>query len=95
MNMDKRITALAAIFLTACAPKLVTLPDGSQGYSIDCSGLCCDIGDCMNTASKVCRGPYRILGQDAASTGGVVMPAGNGGVIVNGIERNMIVSCGK
>lgn len=84
----------AVLMLAACVPKPVTLPDGRQGYSIDCSGLCCDIGDCMNKAAKVCGGPYQILGQDSANSGGAVVPAGNGSVFVSGMQRTMIVSCG-
>lgn len=72
----------------------MALPDGSKGYSIDCSGGAYTIADCMNKAAEVCAGAYQIMGQDSASTGGVLMPMGNGAVFVSGLQRSMIVSCG-
>lgn len=89
----KYLIYAAVLMLAACVPKPIILPDGRQGYSIDCSGLCCDIGDCMNKAAKVCGGPYRVLESNGESTGGAVVPVGNGAVFMQGIHRTMIVSC--
>lgn len=92
--MGKRIVAVIALMLAGCAPTPIILPDGHQGYSVDCSGLCCNIGDCMNKAAKVCGGPYRILTAGSESSGGMLVPAGTGAVMVSGMQRTMIVECG-
>jgi hypothetical protein len=91
----RNVVYAVTLCLTACATAApVALPNGTKGYSIDCSGGGFSIADCMNKAAEVCKGSYQIVGQDSASTGGVVMPAGNGGVFIAGMQRTMIVSCG-
>lgn len=90
--MDAKWIVLCAA-LAGCAPTPIILPDGHQGFSVDCSGLCCNIGDCMNKAAAACAGPYKIVSVNGESTGGVIVPMGTGAMVVNGISRNMIVSC--
>jgi hypothetical protein len=55
---------LALVILSACEEKpyapMVKSPDGSEWwYDITCSG---GRGDCMNTASAVCKHGYEIVG---------------------------------
>lgn len=84
--------------LTGCVLKVgekpVTLPDGTQGYSIRCNGAARDISDCMNEAARICGGKYQIIKGETADVGGAAMPMGKGAVFVRGLHRTMIVSCG-
>lgn len=70
----------------------VVLPNGTQGYAINCPGTARDISDCMNKAAEICGAKYQILDRDGHVAGGVAVPIGSG---VQGIQRTMIVSCQK
>lgn len=84
----------AALLLAGCVvAKPVALPNGSTGYSINCSGRF-DMGDCMNKAAEVCKGPYQMVDGNSEGAGGMMMPAGNGVMAVSAIRRTLIVSCG-
>lgn len=86
---------MGALLLAGCiTAKPVALPSGEQGFAIDCGGPY-EVSDCMNKAAEVCRGPYHIVDQSAASGGGAMMPAGNGAIFVPANERIMVVGCGK
>lgn len=90
--MRRMIVSAAAIALAGCiAPKPVTLPDGSQGLAIDCSGTASDWADCMNSAAKACGGPYKVLSQAGESHGGAVVS----NVYIAAVDRTMLVQCGK
>jgi hypothetical protein len=86
---------IGLLLLAGCVTtKPVSLPSGSQGLAINCPGHHRDISDCMNEAARVCGGPYRVIDQASESNGGAFVPAGNGGVFMQGRQRTMIVSCG-
>lgn len=72
-----KIAILAAIMaLTGCASsKLVTLPDGAQGYVIK---GCHDMAKCYEKARAVCGGNYEILDKGSGTVGTV---SGAGGYV--------------
>lgn len=80
------------VLLAGCAyAKTVTLPDGSKGYSIDCSGGAMDMSYCLSKAGELCKGPYRILDQSTSDGGVIVAP----NMLMPNVKRLMIVTCGK
>lgn len=94
------LTAMLAILtvatLSACVTaRPVALPNGTQGYAIECPGAARDISDCMNKAAQVCGGRYNILDRDGNVVGGVATPVGNSAIFVQGIHRTLIVSCNR
>jgi hypothetical protein len=85
----------AAASLCGCVTERpVALPNGTQGYAINCPGAARDIADCMNEAAKVCGGKYQILDRDGNVVGGAAFATGNGAVWAQGVHRTLIVSCG-
>ena len=51
----KYITLLALVILTGCASSTTTyLPDGRQGYSLNCSGTARTWGMCYEKAGEIC-----------------------------------------
>lgn len=83
------------LFLGACAvASTLYLPNGSQGYSINCSGAALTWGACYQKASELCGSQgYQIVsadGQNGAMIGG--NPSGFFGTTV--MDRNMLISCG-
>lgn len=85
---------LPVLAIAGCvSSRPVALPDGNQGFAINCPGTARDIGDCMNEAARVCGGKYQILTRDGLVAGGVVAPVGNSAVFVQGVHRTLIVSC--
>lgn len=85
---------VCAAVLTACVTaRPVALPNGTQGYAIQCPGAARDISDCMNKAAEVCGGKYSILDREGNVVGGAMTSWNNGAVFVQGIHRTLIVSC--
>jgi hypothetical protein len=84
----------AAVIGGCVTARPVALPNGTQGYAIQCPGTARDISDCMNKAAQVCGGPYNILDREGHPTGAVATTWGNGAFFVQGVHRTMIVSCG-
>lgn len=81
-------------FLAGCiSNKPVALPDGTAGLAIDCSGTAYNWSHCMNKAAKACAGPYQVLSQDGNSPGVIVIP-GAVPMLMNAINRTMLVKCG-
>jgi hypothetical protein len=94
------LTAIPAIFAAAMLSGCVTarpvaLPNGTQGYAIQCPGAARDISDCMNKAAEVCGGKYSILDQEGNVVGGTATMVGNSAIFVQGIHRTLIVSCNR
>jgi hypothetical protein len=85
---------LLALGATACVTsRPVALPNGAQGFDINCPGTARDIGDCMNEAARICGGKYQIVDREGNVVGGAAVSAGNNSaVFVQGIHRTMIVS---
>ena len=49
------VTVLLALALSSCATsKLTYLPDGKEGYSINCSGAAVPINACFEKAGALC-----------------------------------------
>jgi hypothetical protein len=97
IRFETGIVLYANLMLVAgCAgasSRPMTLPNGRQGYVIRCHGKQHDIGGCMNTAGKICGGPYYIVNQNGQVVGGSDVLTIGGPVIVNGIDRTLIVQC--
>jgi hypothetical protein len=77
----------------------VALPNGRQGYAVNCPGARRDIGDCMNEAARACGGgPYQIVTQTGEMVGSAAFANQYGnsasGVSVHAMHRTMIVECG-
>ena len=94
-------TALLGLLLAGCATAMdVGLPDGSAGYSLNCSGQAnwgATWGACMKKAAEVCKGRgYDILARDQSSGRVTTLTAndyglwGSSAVVTN---REMIVRC--
>ena len=86
---------LVFLFLLAgCASSSEThLPDGSMGYSLNCSGSARSWGMCLEKAGSLCgaRG-YDVV----ASTGDQGAIIGGGSTVLAGgsvITRNMLIRC--
>lgn len=85
---------LPLLLLAACVTqKPVSLPNGSQGYAIDCSRGNKGISACMNRAAELCGGRYEIVMQESGSNGGVANTFGNSSVITNAVTRTLVVQC--
>lgn len=85
---------LLACVMSGCVTfKPVSLPNGTQGFAIDCSGGEHDISDCMNKAAEVCHGPYQMLNQDGSTAAVGVVPVGTGALFVPMQRRVLIVGC--
>lgn len=63
----RRAAPLAALLLAACAggPSVITLPDGSIAYRIDCDGTARGLNYCLEMAGKSCGAEgYTIVAPD-------------------------------
>jgi len=89
------LTGLAlAVILTGCVTERpVSLPNGTQGWAVQCPGAAHDISDCMNEAARICGGRYQILDRDGSTVGGAAVATGNSAVFMSGVHRTLIVSC--
>ena len=72
-----------AFLLCACGGvRNAKLPDGSEGYSINCNGEDSDWADCYNQAADKCGGPYEIVSTNTVGVRDTPM-------------RNLLVKCKK
>lgn len=57
------------------------LPDGSEGFSVNCNGMDSDWAECYNQAADMCDGgKYQIMSQNTSAVGEIPM-------------RNLIIKC--
>lgn len=69
-----------------------TLPDGTQGASINCDKNHNDWGDCYNKASEYCGGKYTVLEKNGSEQSFGYYNAGR--PFFAGIpKRNIVVRC--
>jgi hypothetical protein len=55
--LARLLVALLGLALTGCtSAKPITMPDGRQGYSLDCSGSVLTWEDCFEQADLFCKG---------------------------------------
>ena len=83
--MWKNVILLGAFAFLLCAcggARNAKLPDGSEGYSINCNGTDNDWADCYHQAADKCYGPYEIVSTNTVGVGNTPM-------------RNIIVKCKK
>lgn len=81
--MWKKVVLLicCALPLGACGgARQALLPDGSEGYSINCNGMDGDWADCYNQAADKCGGKYEVVSTNTSAVGETPL-------------RNMIVKC--
>lgn len=90
----KRTFVLLALGLGACAAqKAAYLPDGSKGFSINCSGPYLNWGACEQKAGQICgeRG-YDVVSKQgdqnaqATAAGGVFVAGAN-------VQRTFLIRC--
>ncbi|HVZ36442.1 MAG TPA: hypothetical protein VG963_28630 [Polyangiaceae bacterium] len=85
---------LAVLMLAGCATRTETyLPDGTKGYTLNCSGAALTWNACLERAGKTCgsRG-YEILDrreENGASVGGSQFGVFGGTTVT----RTMVVKC--
>lgn len=93
MNGKILLLASAAIVSGCATSKNTYLPDGRQGYSINCSGGALSWDLCYNKAGELCGGAgYDVIvktGDQGAVVGG--SPAGVFGGSV--ITRSLLIGC--
>jgi hypothetical protein len=85
---------LATALMAACAStKPVYLPDGRQGYSVDCSGTVRTWGQCLEKAGAACgsRG-YEVVDQ-AGNNSFVHNTMGGNFQVIPTASRTMIIAC--
>lgn len=82
---------LAALTLCGClnVPNPVTLPDGSQGFTIH---RCRSMNACYNKAAEICGGQYEALDSSARGYGSVTVVNGIGAGS-SGTEFEIMVKC--
>lgn len=83
------------LLLAGCVTvKPVRLPDGTQGYSLNCRPGQHEWASCMNKAAELCHGPYQIVSQNSQTSGGAYIQNGQyGGTYVQGTQNELIVAC--
>src|SRR5262249_7956901 len=92
------LVAPGLLLLASCATATdVGLPDGSQGYALNCSGTALSWGMCLKKAGEVCRGNgYDIRGRDQ-HTGQTTINTANPNYLYGGtlptVDREMFVRC--
>lgn len=97
--MNQMLSAIGIMTLIAgCASSSETyLPDGSAGYSLDCSGTLRDWGACYEKAGELCgtRG-YDIIGAQGEGGAAISGAATNNTAAVSGSTlhfRTMQIAC--
>ncbi|MGI9228076.1 MAG: hypothetical protein ACR2PU_04710 [Gammaproteobacteria bacterium] len=80
------------IFLFGCATSTPThLPDGSAGFSIDCSGGDLTWGDCDVKAGEVCHDKgYTVISKDSDTSA-----SASGDYASTDVSRTMLIKCGS
>lgn len=90
----KKIVGIVCLLMTGCATQKTTyLPDGSQGYSIDCSGQALNWGMCDTKAGQTCgsRG-YEVVRRDGEQSPTAV--ANSTGLYAGAfVQRTMLIKC--
>ena len=74
---------MASLLASGCGggPSSARLPDGTEGYSVNCNGMDNDWAQCYNAAADMCDGGrYQILSQNTSAVGDIPM-------------RNLIIKC--
>lgn len=80
------VIALVVFFVAGCAATTnpIKTPDGNQGFVVECDGSASSWAACYETASKSCKGPYRVIDRSESIT-----PTGLGPLV----RRNLIIEC--
>ena len=82
------------LLLTGCATASPTYaPDGSQGHSINCSGMALNWGMCYEKAGSLCkeRG-YTVIANDTDSMGSLAATK-DGVAGVSTVTRSLVIKC--
>lgn len=89
---------LAALLVGGCATSSqIYLPDGRQGFNINCPGAANNWGNCFAKAGEICgaRG-YDIINRDGSvvpMASGYANPYGGGFVAGGMVSRTLMVAC--
>ena len=93
--MTRSVTLIAIAALAGCAAAQKTyLADGSEGYSIDCSGQALNWGYCDRKAGELCgaRG-YEVLGKEGEQGGPTLSGNQFGLYSTQVMSRSMMIRC--
>lgn len=76
------LLGLCFAFAAGCgSAQTARLPDGSEGFSVNCNGMDNDWAECYNKAADMCDGgKYQIMSQNTSAVGEIPM-------------RNLIIKC--
>jgi hypothetical protein len=93
ISLNARIVVfVVSCMLYACTTsRQMTLPDGTQGQMIGCSGVQHDMGSCYLKAGEICPDGYDIVNQSQG--GGPNSAAASLIGAQGGIDRELIVRC--
>lgn len=94
--MKKLSLTVSALVLCGCATSSQTYaPDGSVGYSLNCSGLALTWGACLEKAGNICgtKG-YNIISA-SGDRGAIANINDTNAFAGTTISRSMLISCKK
>lgn len=88
------VAVAAAVALSSCAThKPIYLPDGRQGYSVNCSGSALSWDLCYQKAGEICKtNGYNIIAKDGEESSMVTSSQyGTYGTPI--INRSLVIAC--
>lgn len=90
--MNKYI--FVVLFLTGCASSSPTYaPDGSQGHSLNCSGLARNWGMCYEKAGNICKERGYTVVAGGTDNIGSLAATRNGVAGASSHTRNLVIKC--
>ena len=87
--MKKLLATLLVVIFVGCVTKPIVLPDGSQGYAIECKN---SLAGCYKKASKLCPKGYDILETDKIGNSSAAV-AGAYGAAESNVTISRLVKC--
>ena len=85
---------MPAVLLAGCVTqKPLYLPDGRQGYAIECSGNGQTWNECFQRAGEICKGAgYQVVNQNGDA--GTVVTGSQYGVVGGTVQkRGLVIAC--
>lgn len=89
-----RLLPTFLLLLSACTTqKVMYLPDGRQGYAIECSGTAQTWNECYTRAGEICKGSgYEVLSKNGEQ--GQVISGSQYAVFGGTVQkRAMVIAC--
>lgn len=73
----------------------VYLPDGTKGFTVDCSGAFISWNSCYKKAGKICKEKGYTVVDRSDNKGGVIAGGGGGVWGAKGVTKSLLIKCGK